>query len=125
MAAVQVLEPVFALLQNDVRVHSGRAIVAHYQLIIRLPADAERIAADRHGRAMSGRIYDDQRRRITELVGHASACPSEARTENAAIRWATARALLRTRAPATPGNASSNPRPRSAPAGSEIRNELR
>ena len=47
--AVQVFDPILALIHGDTGMHPRRAVIAHHQLVIRLPSDAERQHPYRHG----------------------------------------------------------------------------
>jgi hypothetical protein len=72
MPALQILDPVFALFENDLGMHARSPVVAHHHLIAGLPPNSERILANGYGGAMTGRIHHDERGRFSVIVGHAS-----------------------------------------------------
>ncbi len=60
VAALQVFDPVLAILQEDLGMHARRPVIAHHDLVIRLTADVKRMFPDRdNGPAPGGVHYDD------------------------------------------------------------------
>ena len=69
MAAVQVLQHVNALFEHDAGMIAGGPAVAHDQLVLGVPADAERQRLKLHARAMPAGIGHDEGRGPRALAG--------------------------------------------------------